>query len=58
MFFPESSLWTRDKINANLIKKNGGNTVIEYQEDQRTIDKTSHMDIEANLQMDFMSKFG
>ena len=56
MFFPESSLWTREKINANLIKKKGGNTVVEYQSDQRTKDKTSHMDIEASLEMDFMSE--
>ena len=56
MFFPESSLWTRGKINENLIKKNGGEMVLGYQSDQRTKDKTSHMGIEASLEMDFMSE--
>eukprot|EP00091_Calanus_sinicus_P008510 TRINITY_DN2061_c0_g1_i3.p1 TRINITY_DN2061_c0_g1~~TRINITY_DN2061_c0_g1_i3.p1 ORF type:complete len:555 (-),score=118.33 TRINITY_DN2061_c0_g1_i3:234-1826(-) len=55
MFFPESSLWTRENINAHLIKRNGGQTKLDYRSDQRTKDKTDHMDIEASLEMDFMS---
>jgi len=55
MFFPESSFWTREKINDNANQKNGGNTKVKYLSDQRTLDKTDHMDIHAELEMDFMS---
>ena len=55
MFFPESSLWTRDRINENLIRKTGGSEEIDFHSDQLTLDKTSHMDIDASLEMDFMS---
>ena len=55
MFFPESSLWTRQKINDNLIQKNGGNIDFAVESDQRTTEKISHMGIEAELSMDFMS---
>ena len=56
MFFPESSFWTREKIDDNANQKNGGNTKVKYLSDQRTLDKTDHMDIHAELEMDFMSK--
>jgi len=55
MFFPESSLWTRDRIIENMIRKTGGSEEIDFHSDQLTLDKTSHMDIDASLEMDFMS---
>ena len=56
MFFPESSFWTREKINDNANQKNGGSTKVKYLSYQRTLDKTDHIDIHAELEMDFMSK--
>merc|ERR1719427_1677160 len=55
MFFPESSFWTRTTIDDNKSQTNKFETKAEFNSDQRTLSKTSHMDISASLSMDFMS---
>ena len=56
MYFPESSLWTRARINDEVVANDdSGNFFLDFTSDQTKKAKMDSMNIDANLQMDFMS---
>ena len=56
LFFPESSLWSQNTINSNYFEYDRRSVNLDVSANKRTLDKTDHMDISADLTLAFMSK--